>query len=144
MRQMVALILAARANERLEEQELALEAAQEAHEVMQHHWFAKLEVGRQHALSGQHSKAFERAEEAFWLRAQSIRQIDRDDAYRGLGRDFDKFRDDLDAKVRLERKQSSRWSSPPWITRANCTRKMLDSYPATLSLTCRIESLCLR
>ncbi|HEX9459886.1 MAG TPA: DUF4062 domain-containing protein [Thermoanaerobaculia bacterium] len=102
MRQMVAMILAARANERLEERELALEAAQEAHDLIPQHSFAKLEVGRQHALSGQGSTAFKFAEQAFWLRAESIHQIERDDAYRSLGGDFDKFRDDLGAKVRSE------------------------------------------
>lgn len=99
LRQMVALILAARANERLEERTLAVEAAEAAHDVMSHHWMAKLELGRQYALSQHQGKAFKHANDAFWLRAETIRQIDRDPAYRAL-RAFESFRKGLDENVR--------------------------------------------
>jgi len=99
LRQMVALILAARANERLEERNAAVEAAEAAHNVMSHHWMAKLELGRQYALSQQQRKAFKYADDAFWLRAETIRQIDRDPAYRAL-RSFELFRKELDENVR--------------------------------------------
>lgn len=96
---MACRIIAARASERLGETALALEYAKAAHDGMGHHWMAKLEYGRQLALSGNESTALGMASEAFWLRPDLIRQIQRDAAYRGLGKAFGEFRTALKKEV---------------------------------------------
>jgi len=95
-------VLAARASERLGEMDLALEYAEAAHEGMPYHWLAKVEHGHQLALAGDRLAALERAKEAFWLRPESINQIQSDTAYRGLRKDFDDFRGRLRQNVTNE------------------------------------------
>lgn len=89
---MACRIIAVRASERLDKLNLALEYAAAAHEDMPNHWMAKLEYGRQLALTGNKNAALKIADEAFWLRPDLIRPIQRDVAYRSLGRDFEQFR----------------------------------------------------
>lgn len=88
---MAAHVLATRGSERLGEYDVALEYARAAHEDMPNHWLAKVEYGRQLALQGDVKKALDFAEEAFWLRPESLRQLQRDTVYRGLGTSFDDF-----------------------------------------------------
>jgi tetratricopeptide (TPR) repeat protein len=102
---MACRIIAVRANERLGELDLALEHAEAAHEDMGHHWMAKLEYGRQLALSGKKTAALKMASQAFWLRPDLIRQIQRDSAYRGLGKAFEEFRAALKKTVIDEMEQ---------------------------------------
>ena len=99
---MASYVLAARASDRLGELDVAKEYGRLAHEEMPHHWMAKLEYGRQLASAGEEKRALELAEEAFWLRPDSIRQIQRDAVYRGLGEDFDRFRAKLRRTVNEE------------------------------------------
>src|SRR6266446_1087557 len=101
-RLMACYILAARANERLGELDVALDYAERAHEKMPGHWMAKLEYGRQLVFAGEKTAALERVEEAFWLRPDSLRRVHRDVAYRDLTRDLDRFRAGLRENVRRE------------------------------------------
>jgi tetratricopeptide (TPR) repeat protein len=96
---MACRIIAVRASERLGKLDLALESAKAAHEGMSHHWMAKFEYGRQLALAGNKKDALIMADEAFWLRPDSIRQIQRDVAYRALGKEFEQFRGMLKKNV---------------------------------------------
>jgi hypothetical protein len=105
---MACRIIAVRASERLGELDLALEYAEAAHKYMPRHWMAKLEYGRQLALAGNASAALDKAGEAFWLRPDLIRQIQRDASYRALGKDFEQFRVDLRQNVAQETGQITR------------------------------------
>jgi tetratricopeptide (TPR) repeat protein len=105
---MACRIIAARASERLGEIDVALECAEAAHGDMNNHWMAKLEYGRQLALSGKEAAALGMAKEAFWLRPDLIRQIQRDEAYRGLGKAFGEFRAALKQTVLHETEQIAR------------------------------------
>ena len=99
---MAALILAARASERLNDADGALGYAQAAHEEKSHHWLAKVELGRQYALKGMSDDALKYAGEAFWLRPDAIQKIQGDPAYRDLGQPFDDFRRRLRDKVQSD------------------------------------------
>jgi tetratricopeptide (TPR) repeat protein len=99
---MASLIVAARGKERLGDGDDALEYATAAHDAIPYHWLAKLELGRQLALHGKGEQATRFAREAFWLRPRTILQIQRDPAYRGLGREFEEFRDQLILSVSNE------------------------------------------
>jgi tetratricopeptide (TPR) repeat protein len=96
---MAALILAARASERLNDLDDALQYAREAHEDRGFHWLANFELGRQYALSGMPGEALAHAEAAFWARADVIHRIQDDVVYRRLGRRFEEFRAELRATV---------------------------------------------
>jgi tetratricopeptide (TPR) repeat protein len=89
---MACLVIAARASERLGELEVAREHARMANDKTPYHWLAKLEYGRQLAFGGDKVVALKLAEEAFWLRPQSILRIQADAAFRSLGGDFSGFR----------------------------------------------------
>jgi tetratricopeptide (TPR) repeat protein len=105
---MTCRIIAVRASERLGELDLAKEYAKAAHEDMPYHWMAKLEYGRQLALAGDKNAALDKAGEAFWLRPDLIRQIQRDASYRALGKDFEQFRAALRQTVIQETEQIAR------------------------------------
>src|SRR5207253_2038569 len=77
---MACRVLAARASERLGDLDLALQYADKAHEGMPFHWMAKLEYGRQLALTGNKTAALEKAKEGFWLQPKTIIQIQNDAA----------------------------------------------------------------
>jgi tetratricopeptide (TPR) repeat protein len=111
LKAMACRIIAVRASERLGELDLALEYAKTAHDDMRHHWMAKLEYGRQLALAGNKNAALDKAGEAFWLRPDLIRQIQRDVAYRALGKDFEQFRATLRQTVIQETEQITRLES---------------------------------
>lgn len=100
--QMAAYILAARANERFEENDAALEFAQAAHDTAPYYWLAKVELGRQLAIQRRSNDAFRYATEAFWLRPTTIRQIETDRAFRELGSEYERFRTDLRRQVESE------------------------------------------
>ncbi len=108
LKAMACRVIAVRASERLGELDLALEYAKAAHDDMPYHWMAKLEYGRQLALAGNKSAALDRAGEAFWLRPDLIRQIQRDAAYRALGKDFEQFKAILRQTVIQETEQITR------------------------------------
>ena len=108
---MACRIIAVRASERLGELDLALEYARAAHDDMPYHWMAKLEYGRQLALAGNKNAALDKAGETFWLRPDLIRQIQRDVAYRALGKDFEQFRVTLRQTVVQETEQITRVES---------------------------------
>jgi tetratricopeptide (TPR) repeat protein len=99
---MASLILAARASERLGDSEAALRSAEEAHNETPWHWLAKFELGRQCALNGAADEALRWANDAFWLRPDTIQKIQGDPAYRNLGQPFDDFRRQLRNKVESE------------------------------------------
>ncbi len=98
-------VLAARASERLGEDELAMQYAQTAENEMPTHWMAKLEYGRQLAFAGKKVAALGMAEEAFWLRPETINQVQSDIAYRGMRKDLDGFR------MRLRRTVNEKFDS---------------------------------
>lgn len=108
---MACRVLAARASERLGELELARQYATEAHDDMPYHWMAKFEYGRQLALASEKNAALDVAGQAFWLRPDLIRQIQRDAAYRALGKDFEQFRAILGQNVMQETERISRLES---------------------------------
>jgi tetratricopeptide (TPR) repeat protein len=101
-------VLAARASERLGELDVAKEFARAAYEEMPYHWLATLEYGRQLAFAGDKVSALKLAEDTFWLRSESIRQLQRDPAYRGLRKDFDDFRARLRQTVTEETEDIAR------------------------------------
>ena len=83
--------VAAHASDQLDERDVAIGYARQAHAAMSHHWRAKTELGHFLALSGSNQEALDYAKQAFSLRPESITVIERDLAYRALGRDFDAF-----------------------------------------------------
>jgi len=113
---MAALILAARANERLGDLEAALASARAAHEAVSYHWLAKLEFGRQCALSGHFDEAKKYATEAFWLRPDSILRMRSDSAYSTMGSKFERFWAELrDTMVREEKRIGEMEKSCEWL-----------------------------
>ena len=102
---MGALVLAARANERLRDPEAALAAARAAYDAASHHWLAKLELGRQCALSGLDDEAMKYANEAFWVRPDCILRIRRDSAYSTLGPRVERLWEELRESVAREEKR---------------------------------------